>query len=55
MDDCQLRVGVRNEYRSNLASVVPSHRASVFPGKVFTLTLFSDWYNIGSHIRIHRE
>ena len=39
MDDCQLRVGVRNEYWSNLASVIPSHRAFVLPGKVFSLLL----------------
>lgn len=29
VDDSQLCLGVRNEYWGDLASVVPSHRASV--------------------------
>ncbi len=32
MDDCQLCVGIRNEYWGNVASVIPSYRTLVFSG-----------------------
>ena len=41
MDDCQLCVGVRNQYWGNLASVLPPHRAWVSPSKAFSPLLIT--------------
>jgi len=57
MDDYQLCVGTRNEFRSDLAGGVPPHRACIVDPTVRSSTHFFllGWYNIGGHLRVHRE